>query len=134
MIVTDSSVIVKLFAAEAESDIARKLISSGEEFAAPDLLMLEVGNALMSKVRRSELLEIHAERSLSSVPDIMAVLYPSIELLEEAWRLAFQLRHPVYDCVFLALAIRLDVRLVTADEKFLKKALPRFTGRVEALA
>lgn len=134
MIVTDSSVIVKLFAVENGSEDARKLMSSGEEFAAPDLLMLEVGNALMSKVRKSELLEIHAERSLHSIPDIMAVLYPSVELLEEAWRLAFQLRHPVYDCVFLALAIRLDLRLVTADEKFLKKALPRFAGRVEALA
>lgn len=45
MIVTDTSVVVKLFAAEDGSDLARKLLTSGEEFAAPDLLMLEVANA-----------------------------------------------------------------------------------------
>lgn len=134
MIVTDSSVVVKLFAIEDGSDAARKLMASGEEFAAPDLLMIEVGNALMTKVRTSRLLEVHAERSLQSVPDIMALLYPSVELLDEAWKLAFQLRHPIYDCIFLALALRLDLKLVTADEKFLMKTLPQFVGRVEALA
>lgn len=134
MIVTDTSVVVKLFAAEEGSDLARKLLTSGEEFAAPDLLMLEVANALMTKVRRSELLEIHAERSLTSVPDVMALLYPSVELLEEAWLLAFQLRHAVYDCVFLALALRLEVKLVTADLKFLAKTRVRFVDVVEPLA
>lgn len=134
MIVTDTSVVVKLFAAEDGSELARKLLTSGEEFAAPDLLMLEVANALMNKVRRSELLEVHAERSLTSVPDVMALLYPSVELLEEAWLLAFQLKHAVYDCVFLALAIRLEVKLVTADLKFLAKARTRFFDVVKPLA
>jgi predicted nucleic acid-binding protein len=133
MIVVDTSVVVKWFAQEAGSDAALQLLRSREEFAAPDLLILEVANALMTKVRLSELLEVHAERSMLAVPDFIAVLYPTVDLIEEAWRLAFQLRHPVYDCVFLALALRLELRLVTADEKFLKKALPRFDGRVEAL-
>lgn len=134
MIVVDTSVVVKWFAVEENSERAVELLRSQEEFAAPDLLILEVANALMTKVRMSELLEVHAARSLSSVPDFMAVLYPMVDLIDEAWTLAFQLRHPVYDCVFLALALRLDLKLVTADEKFLKKALPRFAGRVEALA
>lgn len=134
MIVTDTSVVVKLFAGEDGSDLARKLLMSGEEFAAPDLLMLEVANALMTKVRRSELLEVHAERSLSSVPDVMALLCPSVELHEEAWLLAFQLRHAVYDCVFLALALRLEVRLFIADLKFLARTRARFADVVEPLA
>lgn len=134
MIVVDTSVVVKWFAEEDNSDRTLELLRSQEEFAAPDLLVLEVANALMTKVRLSELLEVHAERSLSSLPDFMAVLYPMVDLIDEAWELAFQLRHPVYDCVFLALALRLDLKLVTADEKFLRKALPRFAGRVEALA
>lgn len=71
---------------------------------------------------------------MTLVPDIMALLYPSVELLEEAWLLAFQLRHAVYDCVFLALALRLNVRLVTADLKFLEKTWARFAGVVDVLA
>lgn len=134
MIVVDTSVVVKWFAGENDSEVALRILSSREEFAAPDLLMLEVANALMTKVRLSELLEVHAKRSLLSVPDFMAVPYPIVDLIDEAWHLAFQLRHPVYDRVFLALALRLDVRLVTTHDKFLKKALPRFAGRVEALA
>lgn len=134
MIVVDKSVVVKWFAEEEHSERALALLQSRQEFAAPDLLMLEVANALMTKVRLSELLEVHAKRSLLSVPDFMAVLYPTVDLIDDAWDLAFQLRHAVYDCVFLALALRLDLRLVTADEKFLKKAHPRFIGRVEALA
>ncbi len=41
-------------------------------------------------------------------------------------RIAFLLRHPVYDCVYLALAERLQCRLVTADRKLQLKAAERF--------
>lgn len=133
MIVVDTSVVEKLFAEEEYSAEARNLLASGEEFAAPDLLMLEVGNALWTKVRRSELLEVHAKRSLDAVPDFMALLYPTVDLIDDSWKLAFQLRHAIYDCAFLALALRLGVRLITADDKFLAKARPRFLDTVTPL-
>jgi predicted nucleic acid-binding protein len=36
-------------------------------------------------------------------------------LVSEATRLALQLSHPVYDCIYLALAAQRDLPLVTAD-------------------
>ncbi len=43
------------------------------------------------------------------------------EVLElRALELALELRHPVYDCVYLALAERLDRKLITADRRFLR--------------
>jgi predicted nucleic acid-binding protein len=38
-----------------------------------------------------------------------------------ATRLAIDLDHPAYDCLYLALAIARDCPFVTADERFLRK-------------
>jgi predicted nucleic acid-binding protein len=43
---------------------------------------------------------------------------PAVGLLDEALALGLALAHPVYDCVYLALAIASDARVVTADRRF----------------
>jgi predicted nucleic acid-binding protein len=35
-------------------------------------------------------------------------------------RVAIELRHPVYDCAYLALAVATDLRVVTADQRFVR--------------
>ena len=37
----------------------------------------------------------------------------------DALRIAAALRHPAYDCVYLALARQIGATLVTADERFM---------------
>ena len=58
------------------------------------------------------------------------------ELLERhALELAPALRHPIHDCIHLALAERLDRRLVTADRRFLDAlADTEHAGRAVGLA
>jgi predicted nucleic acid-binding protein len=46
-------------------------------------------------------------------------------LLPRAMGLARRLGHPVYDCVYLALAEREDARFVTADQRLLRRASAR---------
>lgn len=46
------------------------------------------------------------------------LLVPLEELIEAATRLAVTLDHSVYDCLYLALAVREHTRLVTADQQF----------------
>ena len=46
---------------------------------------------------------------------------PDELLLDAAIGLACDLKHPVYDCVYLALADSLGTALVTADQKFANK-------------
>ncbi len=41
--------------------------------------------------------------------------------LDAAISLACELKHPVYDCLYLALADSLGIALVTADQKFANK-------------
>jgi predicted nucleic acid-binding protein len=75
---------------------------------APDLILTEAANAYWAMVRGSRLLMIHAERNLEELPRYFDRLYP------------------VYDCVYLALATRLECRLITADRKFHLKATDHY--------
>ena len=46
---------------------------------------------------------------------------PDELLMDEAIRLACDFGHPVYDCLYLALADSLETAVVTADQKFANK-------------
>ena len=48
----------------------------------------------------------------------------------DAVRLAIALDRPVYDCVYLALAHRLDTRLITADHRFANALAPTEHGYI----
>jgi predicted nucleic acid-binding protein len=53
---------------------------------------------------------------------MLAELCPLVGLAARALAIADELRHPAYDCFYLALAQARDARLITADR--------RFTGRL----
>jgi predicted nucleic acid-binding protein len=44
-------------------------------------------------------------------------LTPTDDLVSEANRLSWSLDHPIYDCLYIALALRENSTLVTADAK-----------------
>lgn len=56
-------------------------------------------------------------------------------LATDALRIAISLNHPVYDCVYLALAYQVDGTLVTADTRFFNiVAATEHADRVALLA
>ncbi len=117
--IVDASVVVKWFLVEELHAEALRLLTSGEPLAAPDILSTEFANVMWAKARRDEIDPSEARRAIVSVsgqggPE----LYPSGPLLTRAFDLAWALDHPVYDCVYLALAQELRVPLVTADARF----------------
>ena len=59
-----------------------------------------------------------AARGLRSA---MLTLVPDEWLLDAAIALACELKHPVYDCLYLALADSLETAVITADQKFANK-------------
>lgn len=115
--IVDASVAVKWFYEEDGTDIARALAASN--LAAPDLIYAEVANALWAKRRRGELGD--DIEPLSSLDNLVTEAVPILTLTVGAFALALQLGHPVYDCFYLALALREDRPLVTADLHFLGK-------------
>jgi predicted nucleic acid-binding protein len=134
MLVVDASVAVKFVVREKNSELARELLREPDPLIAPDWLLVEAASALWKKVKRAELLIIHAERNLDALPDFFERLSPTRGLIEDAFRWSFRLRHPVYDCVYLSLALAERCQLVTADQKF-HAALERggFTDTVRFL-
>lgn len=119
MTVIDASVAVKWFVAENLHDEARVLLDrQADRLLAPDLLPIEVANVAWKKVRLEELLAAEAARLVSALLGGIPALHPSAALLPRALALAADLDHPVYDCLYLALALREDAVLVTADRRF----------------
>lgn len=117
-LVVDASVAVKFVIREARSDAARHYLATPDPLIAPDWLLAEAASALWKKVKRSELLAIHAERNLECLPEFFERLLPARDLVPDALPWGFRLRHSVYDCLYLALALREDCQLVTDDEEF----------------
>lgn len=120
-LVIDASVAIKWMVAEPGNDAARALLDVPDPLIAPDWIMLEAASAFWRKVKASELLEIDAMRHIDDLPEFFSRLFESRELARDALALGFRLRHPVYDCLYLALAQREGCRLVTADEAFYRK-------------
>lgn len=135
MLVIDASVAVKFFVQEVNTEAARRLLTIPDLLIAPDWLLIEAASTFWKKVKRSELLAVHAERHLSDLPLFFARLYPADDLVEGAFTWSLRLRHSVYDCLYLALALAEDTRVVTADEKFYRVLVDAdLSDRVQLLA
>lgn len=117
-LVVDASVAVKFLVREPGNDQARRLLTIPDPLIAPDWILAEAASTFWKKVKRSELLVVHAERHLDDLPRFFEVLHPTSELVRDAFSWSIRLRHPVYDCLYLALAMHEDCRLVTADVEF----------------
>ena len=104
---------------------------------APDLLVVECANILWKKFQRREMSKEEALLAARLLQGAEIELVPSRSLLEAATRIAIELDHPAYDCLYLALATERDCRFVTADERFVRKVgegrRRRFRGRVISL-
>ena len=116
MTVVDASVAVKWFLPEAGEAAASELLSMGVPLLAPALVRVEVAAAISRKVRFDEISLQDGEKAfhlwLQSLLDGLVTVVPDDSDLAGAWQLATQLRHPFQDCLYLALAIRLQTPLV----------------------
>jgi predicted nucleic acid-binding protein len=129
MIVVDASVIVKWFIPEAGDIPAKGLLAAGDELIAPELARIEVASALIRKGLRDEVAAADVESTLRAwfraVSEGQIFLLPNSDDIEAAAKLALELRHPLPDCLYLAVAERLGVALITADRTFARRAAGR---------
>jgi predicted nucleic acid-binding protein len=123
--VIDASVAAKWFLPEPDSEHAIEL-AVRERLIAPALIFSEVANAVWSK---REFLAAGEQLSLERFRSSLAEVAEDDRLTEGALRIAMELDHPVYDCLYLQLAIERGLRLVTADAKFIARcAGTRYRG------
>lgn len=133
-IVVDASIALKWLVAEEDS-AAAILLRAEHDVLAPDLLLIECRNVLLSKVRQKRLSRDAALRAEIDIDASGIEIVPSQPLLPVAFALALELGEPIYDCIYLAAAIAVDRTLVTADTRFVRSAnrLPSVKGRVTLL-
>lgn len=121
-LVVDASVAAKWFIPEPESDRAEALRLTGEALIAPSLVVAEIGNALWKRAIRGLLTSGEASDAIHTATLLFTALIPTEELAMRALELAIDLRHPIYDCFYLALAERERAPIVSANAKLLGAA------------
>jgi predicted nucleic acid-binding protein len=119
MLVVDASVAVKWFIQEPETADARALLGGTDPLIAPDLVVPEVINVVWRRLIRGDLERDQVADVPGALPKLFAEFWPSVWLARDAFEIALELRHPVYDCFYLALAESEDAVMVTADRRLL---------------
>lgn len=126
-VVVDTSVLAKLFFPEKDNHKAELLhelfVKQKVRYTAPDFLAIEFLNVLWLKLRRKDV-DDEAGRNILSL--FLALLtgtriVPCSTFLDDVLTASIEHDHAAYDMAFLALAEKLGVPFVTADEKLYSK-------------
>lgn len=131
MIVVDASIAAKWYLHEPGSEEAADLLTSATPLLAPALIRVEVTGAILRRYREGKLSLGRAKEACELWDADLAggavQLVPDETLLLSARTLAFQIRHTIQDCLYLAAAMDAgNARLVTADPTFHTRAAAVF--------
>lgn len=120
-VVVDASVAAKWLVHEPDSDRARALLAAWQrgvlEGVAPSILPVEIAATLWKRGMRGFIPAETAARLFEKFRRLEFPLVPIEESMTTALTLALRYRHPVYDCLYVALAVETRWDLVTADER-----------------
>jgi len=118
ILVPEAGVSVKWFLPEPDADKAARLIDARFELHTPSYFFTEAASVLQRKVAvdrtLSEVEGLDAFRLLRTVP---MTIHTTEALLEDAFRHGVRYRRPVYDSLYMVLAVALGGRVVTADRR-----------------
>lgn len=123
MLVIDASVVTKLLVDEEFTDRATALLASAarhrEEVAAPALLVSEIANVVLQRVRRGRISHLDAEQLLTRF-DALAIAVVRDDFHHRAVEIALRFNLPAtYDAHYLALAEQLGCAFWTDDQRLL---------------
>jgi predicted nucleic acid-binding protein len=120
-IVVDASVALRWCFQLNKSDRAEELLRSGHHLIAPDLVIAEITNAAWKFVMFDRMAPESAVSAVHEIVKAFQELVPMSALRDRALAIAIELRHPAYDCFYLALAERSTAPLVTADDRMIRR-------------
>ena len=115
--VIDASVVAAAFFQEPHATTAAAVLAADRPLYAPDLISAEFGNVIWKRYTRREITGEEAAQLMADFLRLPLAITPTGELADVALQLAMRTGRTVYDCVYLALAIRTHSVLVTADKR-----------------
>ena len=126
----DSSLGLKWVLDEDLSEKARRLrddfLLGIHELLAPDVFMVEAAHALTRAQRQGRITPVEVRDLLNDLMATPPDLHPHAPLLSRAVEISVQVRHGVYDCLYVALAEREGCELLTADARLINNLQPTF--------
>ena len=124
MTVFDASVFVDaLVVAGDPGDVARSELRDRTVLEVPSVFAAEVVSALRALVRRGDVDPIRASAAIEQVCSLRSIQYPIEPFVERVWELRDNVSF--YDGLYVALAERLGVSLLTADRRLAAANGPR---------
>ncbi|HLI63432.1 MAG TPA: type II toxin-antitoxin system VapC family toxin [Terriglobales bacterium] len=117
VLVVDASVVIKWFVPEIHTASARRLLTLNNQYFAPDLLFAEIASAVCKKVKTGQLSPAEGGRLVADFAAVAVETVPCRRLARDAYALASATGCSVYDAMYLALAVRLETQMITADER-----------------
>lgn len=129
MPVVDASVVVDWVAPDSDPSLpARRLLAQWAEqdadVLAPRLLLEEVGNALLTGVRRDRWSGAQADTAFAALLRLPIQLRDTPADVARAYELSRRYdEHPIHDMIYIAMTERLGEQLVTADRRLPERTL-----------
>lgn len=120
--IADASVALKWFVPEEHAELAEKLITSGHTLHAPRFMAVETVNSVWKNWRKQLIGEAVVRATVLKLEALVDHWHADELLLPEAVALSISLNHPIYDCIYLALARSLGGAVITADKRLLAVA------------
>ncbi len=117
--VVDTNIIIGIVVENNENGFD---LVSNQNIYMPEFAKIEMWNVLRKYhfLRKIDIEII--EKYYEDFYDIITDFISNEELLESAKKISFQLNHPIYDCLFLALALYKDQPFMSSDKRLLAKA------------
>ncbi len=116
-LVVDCTVIANALLDQPHTHQAHRVLASTETLYAPVLLASELSNALRLQVRAGHLTPAEAAERLDAIEVSGIESVDDASVRRAALALALEYEHPTYDCEYVALALALGARIVTADRR-----------------
>lgn len=111
----DASALIPLGVPEVFTVSAEVAWQEASERFCLDFTLVEMANTLCRKQRRGDVPADQPARVMAAMETWVDTVLSTRDYLGEALRLSVQLDHPVYDCLYGAVAVQSGLVLVTAD-------------------
>lgn len=99
------------------------ILEKADKVIAPEIFDSEISNVLWKYIKKGDVDEQNAQKSLLLMIQLVDDFFPTSELDVEALHEAIRLNHPVYDMYYFVLARRNAATLLTEDKKLQVLAL-----------
>ena len=117
ILVLDASAAIGAVRLSSSAAGVLRLCGEASSVMAPSLFASEVANGLWKYVASGSLQRDEAVDALGEALDLVDLLVPDRDLVEEALVAAVRYRHPVYDLLYAVLARRHGAAVLTLDER-----------------